>query len=1082
MKRELTYSGMGPMEVLPVELGGTGQSSNSGTIRDFNMLTIPELNATNGVLGYRPDGTIDPSFIPNDVYSLIPIHLEFEAEYATSTQVNLLITDFDSWTTYQVSADFNGQSINTTLNQETGVISLTTPSTVGQVLLSINGNTYYLNVVNMASVRVSKPSLLSPTNGSSNVNRTFQLLSSTMALSDGSLTQHDRSDWQVASDSAFTQLVFQSINDTSHKTSIEASITQPNTQYFARVRHHDAVYGLSPWSNTISFTSKSTFAVSSETAKLLASDGVSGDYLGEAGYGYGARGVFETLAVNDTGNIIAASIRRIGTNGNSQGGLFVWKKQNGGWTEVKKILSTPTTQAQTMTLTVPSGASITVQIQGQSPPTTTYTSSQVITIPKGTTTVILTGKGQDGSTVQDTIHPLIWQQQSSGSVSYYISGNGYFSETYRPAYPTKLGETFTEREGYWNNTENSVVVPLMTTVWLSVANMLQVTGQSATATINGQTFTFAGGVGVNAVQSTQKYTVANYGYFARNLSVKSATKNMGGEALALNIPNGGSINVAFAGQSPSTSTYTSSQVLSVPVGTTQITLTGKGQDGSSVTTPASGSVDYIYGPQNQNNNAAKAVVITTQANDLSTQLGFAVLPTSLHVTSTEHSTLRQLANSSAGGYNIAAGRLDIPVTFNGQSLIARFAGHFNFQSGQLAVVGQEQGYFDTTGAVQLYHQDGTLYTNGTVFASFTDLVSGTNQPPSSGTGDSQARFVLSSLPNYTPPVTTETTGLSSTATIAGQTYTFSGGVGIPAQQSSSIIQSYENRMAVLNVTSMNNTQFTYDLIFYKEVGNDWTVAKTFSNIGVGKAAELTFKFSKDGNTFILSDVVNNRLLVYTYTSDWNTPTVINLNTYGITLSASLAVRYHVTVNADGSRIGVVLLDSASTRHFVALSLTGGSWIKSYQYDFPTNDFVDCLYGNDDFSIFCGLCTTGSYPVVNVYTFNGVALTKVQAIEPPETDKVYSTFGASIDISSNGNTIAISSLHFNASSQQSSTALIHIFERSTIWTLARSVSPSDIALEDRFGIEIDLSGDASTLISNGWSGTPRNNLGAVYVFN
>ena len=758
MKRELTYSGMGPMEVLPVELGGTGQSSNPDTIKDFNMLTIPELNALNGVLGYRPDGTINPSFIPNEVYSLIPIHLEFEAEYATNTQVNLLITDFDSWTTYQVLANFNGQLINATLNQETGVISLTTPSTVGQVLLSINGNTYYLNVVNMASVRVSKPSLLSPTSGSSNVNRTFQLLSSAMVLSNGSVTQHDRSDWQVASDSAFTQLVFQSINDTSHKTSIEASVTQPNTQYFARVRHHDAVYGLSPWSNTIPFTSKSTFAVSSETAKLIASDGVSGDYLGEAGYGYGAEGTFETLAVNDTGSIIAASIRRIGTNGNSQGGLFVWKKQNGGWREVKKIL--------------------------------------------------------------------------------------------------------------------------------------------------------AEGVGV---QPTQNYTVANYGYFARNLSVKSATKNMGGEALALNIPNGGFINVTFAGQSPSTSTYTNSQVLSVPVGTTQITLTGKGQD-------------------------------------------------------------------------------------------------------------------------------------------------------------------------YTPATTTETTGLSSTATIAGQTYTFSGGVGIPAQQSSSIFQAYENRMAVLNVTSMNNTQFTYDLIFYKEVGNDWTVAKTFSNIGVGKAAELTFKFSKDGNTFILSDVVNNRLLVYTYTSDWNTPTVINLNTYGITLPASLAVRYHVTVNADGSRIGVVLLDSASVRHFVALSLTGGNWIKSYQYDFPANDFVDCLYGNDDFSIFCGLCTTGSYPVVNVYTFNGVALTKVQAIEPPETDKVYSTFGASMDISSSGNTIAVSSLHYNASSQQSSTALIHIFERSTIWTLARSVSPSDIALEDRFGIEIDLSSDASTLISNGWSGTPRNNLGAVYVFN
>ena len=129
----------------------------------------------------------------------------------------------------------------------------------------------------------------------------------------------------------------------------------------------------------------------------------------------------------------------------------------------------------------------------------------------------------------------------------------------------------------------------------------------------------------------------------------------------------------------------------------------------------------------------------------------------------------------------------------------------------------------------------------------------------------------------------------------------------------------------------------------------------------------------------------------------------------------------------------------------------------------------------------GVVSTGSYPVLNIYTYNGTTLTKVQVIEPPEADKVNSTFGAAMDISGNGNTIAVSSLQYNQSSQVS-TALIHIFERqSTVWQLARSISAADEVLEDRFGVEVDLSGDATTLVTNGFSGVTRNNRGAIYVF-
>ena len=280
---------------------------------------------------------------------------------------------------------------------------------------------------------------------------------------------------------------------------------------------------------------------------------------------------------------------------------------------------------------------------------------------------------------------------------------------------------------------------------------------------------------------------------------------------------------------------------------------------------------------------------------------------------------------------------------------------------------------------------------------------------------------------------------------------------------------------------MNNVQFSYDLIFYKDTGSDWTVAKTFTNIGIGKASDLTFKFSKDGNTFVLSDTVNNRLLFYTYTADWNNPMVINLGNFGITLPASLGVGNNVAVNSNGTKIALTLIDSTNVRHFIVLSLSGSTWSKITQYDFPANDYIDAVYANDDLSVITGISTNGTYPVLNIYTYNGTTLTKVQVIEPPETDKINSTFRAALDISSNGNTIAVSSLHYNQSSQVS-TALIHIFERqSTVWQLARSISAADEVLEDRFGVEVDLSGDATTLVTNGFSGVSRNNRGAIYVF-
>ncbi len=1015
MKRELTYSGMGPMEVLPVELGGTGQSADKDTINDFNMLTIPELNALDGVLAYRQDGTIDSAMIPEEVFAVTPFHLEYEAEYQTNTAVVLSITDFDAWTNYVIMATFNGQALTTTFDAEVGQIALTTPGTPGVVTLVINNRMYYLKVV-QSVVKVVKPTITSPVAGSTNVNRTFQLTGTAIALSNNGVALHDRSDWQIALDANFTQVVFQSINDAINKTSVEGVLTQPNTVYYARVRYHDAVYGLSPWSDTVTFRSRSSFAISIETAKLLGSDGTAGDYLGESGFGYSPQGIFNTIAVNDAGNIIAASIRRIGSNGNSQGGLFIWRKQSGSWNEIKKILSSTSTQAQTMVLTIPSGGSITVNIQGTSPSTTTYTSSQSITIPAGSTSVVLTGKGQDGTTIvsgtsvryrtsvstlnfesNDSITPVPGNPLPTWPISATVRFNvtNIDAGTSNPYSDRTVVASFISAEPTFSG--NYAVTYDFSSAGLgylkatSRYNTTTTTGQSATAVINGHTFTFSGGVSIPATQSTQTYTVTNYGYFARDLALGTAVKVMGGEPMVLDIPAGGSINVKTVGQTALNTTYTTSQTITIPAGTTEVSLTGKGQDGN--TSPQiyhPGESTYLWFITNSSYLSTSESPLYILHSNWTSSLG----------TPTEAGLIRSgnVSMPSGDGYN---------------------------------------NYFVTVTS-QLYTYPG-YYSGGDV-----------------------------------------TTGANATAEIGGQTYTFSGGVGIPASLATYSISAYENRMAVLDVQSPDTIQFNYDLIFYKDTGTDWTVAKRFTNIGLGKTSDLTFKFSKDGNTFVLSDSTNNRLVIYNYTADWNTPTIINLGTFGITLPSTLGLGTQVAINPTGTKIALVLISSTGSHHFIVLSLSAGTWTKTMQHDFAANDYIEAVYANDDLSVLAGISDNGSYPILNLYTSNGTTLTKVQVIEPPETDKSSIVFGTSLDISSDGNTLAVSSLNHNEYSQVLSS--IHIFERqTTLWQLTSSLSASDQVNGDHFGVAIDLSADAKTLVANGFSGADTNNRGAVYVF-
>lgn len=122
--------------------------------------------------------------------------------------------------------------------------------------VSLNGSTFRVisNIATTASI--NKPTIVSPSNGDVGESTSLTITSSAFAtyLLDGDT--HASTDWQVASDSGFTAIVFQSLADSTNRTSI--AVPSGNLsfgiEYFIRVRYNGASLPTSDYSTTVSFT------------------------------------------------------------------------------------------------------------------------------------------------------------------------------------------------------------------------------------------------------------------------------------------------------------------------------------------------------------------------------------------------------------------------------------------------------------------------------------------------------------------------------------------------------------------------------------------------------------------------------------------------------------------------------------------------------------------------------------------------------------------------------------------------------------------------------------------------------------
>lgn len=124
--------------------------------------------------------------------------------------------------------------------------------------------------------------------------------------------------------------------------------------------------------------------------------------------------------------------------------------------------------------------------------------------------------------------------------------------------------------------------------------------------------------------------------------------------------------------------------------------------------------------------------------------------------------------------------------------------------------------------------------------------------------------------------------------------------------------------------------------------------------------------------------------------------------------------------------------------------------------------------------------SGPYQVGAVYIFNRVSGQMVEQakISSPNVTEL-GVFGSDVAINQDGTTAIIGAYGENTVGKA------HIFTRSgSVWANQATLTPSDGAADDDFGIAVDISSDGNTAIVGSYledTGSPGNDNGAAYVF-
>lgn len=192
-----------------------------------------------------------------------PVSLTGNKTVYSGTTAQFVMENFSDFSRYEVQSDAG----TATLSGKT--VSLVIPgNTAGEKTLTITrDNIAHVFTLQVNAPTIQAPIIASPLNGATNVVTLPSVTLAPFVVLPTGFDTHASTQYQIASDAAFTTIVFDSGIDTTHKTSIVVPDNKElptSTQIYVRARYKGATL-TSAWSAVVSFTTsdKAAFSFSS---------------------------------------------------------------------------------------------------------------------------------------------------------------------------------------------------------------------------------------------------------------------------------------------------------------------------------------------------------------------------------------------------------------------------------------------------------------------------------------------------------------------------------------------------------------------------------------------------------------------------------------------------------------------------------------------------------------------------------------------------------------------------------------------------------------------------------------------------
>jgi len=168
------------------------------------------------------------------------------------------ITDFDAFAVYQASSTVG----SVTLAGDEMTLDIPIDAPPGLAALEVRRNeAKAVFKVPVGSAAIEQPAVIAPADGATGVTFEPELQATTFTVYPAGHDQHVETRWQIARDTAFTQLVFdqQGADDLTAVSLAAAGVRlDPSTRYYVRAQYHGATL-VSTWSAAVAFNTTAVY-------------------------------------------------------------------------------------------------------------------------------------------------------------------------------------------------------------------------------------------------------------------------------------------------------------------------------------------------------------------------------------------------------------------------------------------------------------------------------------------------------------------------------------------------------------------------------------------------------------------------------------------------------------------------------------------------------------------------------------------------------------------------------------------------------------------------------------------------------